>query len=412
MKILSITCELPPFSVGGYEVGVWDTTRLLGEIYNVDVYFLTSMRGVTTGQNLGEKNCYRLLPRPGYHIIGSEYIAHNDLQLTKEQRKLAFQIMCEVVNCIKPDVVIFWQSFFYWHTCNGSIYDLRILDKLRNQNIRTYMYMAYWNIPVYQTTTPQYWLSSKNVLQALRQFKFHLNSWKKNMLLEIVSINWKNVAFCSEDLKLHCIQDGHPSQDGKIIYWGINLAEIPISHRQINLPLKILWTGRICSDKGLHILIEALAKIPLNTFCLDVYGFVEDSIYFNSIQKNIIKNSLSSNICFKGYIQPTELRKLLNNYDVFVFSSIWREPFSIGLLEALAAGLAIVTTLVGGTSEILSEQNSLPYAAESSDDLADKLNYLIHNPDKVYIYKDLAYKTAQKFQLKQMVKELYEWISI
>ena len=41
------------------------------------------------------------------------------------------------------------------------------------------------------------------------------------------------------------------------------------------------------------------------------------------------------------------------DHDVFVFPSIWEEPFSIGLLEAMACGQAVVGTTTGGSAEIL-----------------------------------------------------------
>src|SRR5580765_1860168 len=103
MRILSVCCELPPFHFGGYEVGAWRTSLTLQELFGVEVFFLTSMRGVTTGRHIGEKNCFRVLPNPGNYLDGESYVAHGDPKLKWRQRRLAAGLMVEVVDSVKPD---------------------------------------------------------------------------------------------------------------------------------------------------------------------------------------------------------------------------------------------------------------------------------------------------------------------
>lgn len=410
MKLLSISSELPPFNYGGYEVGAWRVSHALRDLHDVDVHLLTSMRGVETGLHLGEKNCYRLLPRPGSWIVGDKYIPHGDLTIARKQRKLALLTMQEIVDYTQPDAVLFWQVFGFAETCGSSLYSLDIFNYLKTKQIPAYLYSSVPELPLLQLVSPQYLLKTQQIKKLYHWMRYRLAILRQGQGIETVSLDWSKVAFCSEWLKENHIKSGYPAKLGQVIHWGIEVKPIYQLNFQAKLPLKILWAGRICPAKGLHIVVEALKQLPRESYILDVYGYEEDKLYIENLRTEISKEKLETTVRFQGFIQSEILREKMAEYNIFVLSSIWQEPFSVGLLEAAAAGLVLVSTLTGGTSEILSEQNALIYHPENADELARCLQHLAENLSEVNRYRDLAYHTAQQYSIQRMVDKLYGWL--
>lgn len=410
MKLLSVSSELPPFNYGGYEVGAWRVSQALQNIHNVDVHLLTSMRGVETGLHLGEKNCYRLLPRPGSWIVGDKYIPHGDLTVARQQRKLALLTMQEIVDYIQPDAVLFWQVFGLSKIFGSSLYSLDIFNYLKTKQIPAYIYSSVPELPLLQLVSPQYLLKTQQIKNLYRWLRYQFAFLRRGQNIERVSLDWSKVAFCSQWLKDNHLKSGYPADLGQVIHWGIEVKPSYQVNSLTQLPLKILWAGRICPAKGLHILVEALKQLPRESYILDIYGHEEDKSYVENLRNEIEKAQLVTTVRFQGFIQSEVLRQKLPEYDIFVLSSIWQEPFSVGLLEAAAAGLVLISTLTGGTPEILSKQNALIYQSENVNELARCLQHLAENLSEVNRYKELAYHTAQQYSLKCMVDKLYGWL--
>jgi glycosyltransferase involved in cell wall biosynthesis len=84
---------------------------------------------------------------------------------------------------------------------------------------------------------------------------------------------------------------------------------------------------------------------------------------------------------FRGRLPRTELPALYRAHDVFVFPSIWREPFGLTQLEAMASGLAVVATAEGGHGECLRHgENALVFPPGNAEALSAHLARLIDEP--------------------------------
>jgi glycosyltransferase involved in cell wall biosynthesis len=58
-------------------------------------------------------------------------------------------------------------------------------------------------------------------------------------------------------------------------------------------------------------------------------------------------------VSFAGLVSRHQLIKFYQNASVFVFPSVWNEPFGMPIIEAMAAGLPVVATVSGGITEIV-----------------------------------------------------------
>lgn len=129
--------------------------------------------------------------------------------------------------------------------------------------------------------------------------------------------------------------------------------------------------------KGLDYLIDAIHIASKNIkIKLAIIG---DGELRPELEKQIKSNNLESNIILTGKIKNAQ--QYLLAFDLAVSSSV-KEGFPYFLLEAMAAGLPIVATKVGGIPEIIADnETGLLIEARNPAALADKIILLAKNPE-------------------------------
>lgn len=103
----------------------------------------------------------------------------------------------------------------------------------------------------------------------------------------------------------------------------------------------ILFVGHVQATKGVKEIIQV--AYHFKDICFTLAGPIADEIKLLKVPDNIV---------FKGSIGLADIRKLLENADVFLFPS-HTEGFSNALLEAMAMGLPIITTNVGANADMI-----------------------------------------------------------
>jgi len=168
-------------------------------------------------------------------------------------------------------------------------------------------------------------------------------------------------------------------------------ASAPVIHRGIRFsstkdngirkPGSILYASRLCPEKGLHVLLRALS-LPLiaSEVELTAVGKGTDGEYRKELERLIAELPANCRVNMVGHVSHPEVQVLLRNHAIFAFPVTWDEPFSLVLLEAMHAGIAIVSTATGGSKEVLRhDENALVVERNDADDLAAALNRLLTN---------------------------------
>jgi len=112
-------------------------------------------------------------------------------------------------------------------------------------------------------------------------------------------------------------------------------------------PLKILFAGQHVISKGLHLLLESVAKMK-EDFFLTILGNGSRTPYFKDIAKHL---KLNEKIEFVGFVDNPVV--YYQSCDVVVFPSLWQEPFGLVGIEAMANSKCVVGFDVGGVSDWL-----------------------------------------------------------
>jgi len=114
-------------------------------------------------------------------------------------------------------------------------------------------------------------------------------------------------------------------------------------------PFTICYIGRLAKGKGLETLIRALAVVKKQTTAFNVL-IVGEGTLRNQLEAQVEKLGLSEHVCFTG--QVDNVQDYYHQSHLFVLPSS-SEGMPHAMLEAMACGLAVVATPVGGIRDIM-----------------------------------------------------------
>jgi glycosyltransferase involved in cell wall biosynthesis len=179
--------------------------------------------------------------------------------------------------------------------------------------------------------------------------------------------------------------------------------------RQLGIPAKataVLTVRRLVYKNGIDTLIEtaanALKQNPNLIFL--VVGSGPDQ---TQIQTQITKMGISTHFKLMGFVPDNELASFYNAADLFVLPSKSGEGLPLVSLEAMACGLPVIATDVGGIREIVPEAYGKFVPPGSPESMSEAILELSHRSNMA-LKKDLRLIIEQNFSWERNVERLVE----
>lgn len=207
----------------------------------------------------------------------------------------------------------------------------------------------------------------------------------------------------SEEIKEGLLIDGYDQNkivripnfiDTKVFY-PVNKKLKKQLKKKLFLPDKkiITFSGRLVERKGIHILLQSFAMVVKkykNIFLIILGG--------GYLEKNLKDQSqtfgIDKNIKFCGFV--TNIHEYLNATDIYIFPS-FQEGFPNAVLEAMACGLPVIATKIGGVVDIIKDgENGLLVEPGNKNELANALKKLISEPGYALSLGQNALKTIRE----------------
>jgi glycosyltransferase involved in cell wall biosynthesis len=197
-----------------------------------------------------------------------------------------------------------------------------------------------------------------------------------------------------------------PAHKIQVIHNGVDITKFQpaVDKRKVKVSmglnpddLAIVSVGRLYARKGLFTLIESMPdiikKFPKAKFIISGKGQSDEMHKLNAHAERL---GVRGNIVFTGYTPDRELPKLYQAADVFAFSTFYEHhPFAV--LEALATGLPVVTTTVGGIPETIdSGKNGYLVEPFNPRQFSEKILRLLENPAEAQEMGKKARQTVEK----------------
>jgi glycosyltransferase involved in cell wall biosynthesis len=121
-----------------------------------------------------------------------------------------------------------------------------------------------------------------------------------------------------------------------------------------NLKYRLCCTGTINLRKGHKIILEALTKIKKELLANIYVTFIGEGPERMELEKYVENNNLSNHVAFMGMIENSLVYKYLCQNNIYILMSK-SEGLPISIIEAMRAGLPIISTRIAGIPELINE---------------------------------------------------------
>lgn len=400
LRILVLSNFYPPFSIGGYELGCHDIVEHLSARGH-EVCVLTSSYGVDRPRVEGD--VYRQLS------IRTGACRRSLLSLLKfELRDQG--LLKRLLRELCPDAVV---VFNLSNVSHGILLTLQ-----RTGALVVFAFSDQW-LQMEYPGDPWLNLWTRKAVHSWKQAIKRPLRRAIDLLtpVGVEPIEVRHAFFTSRRLKELYIARRFPVESAGIIHWGVDTDRFRPRDRlgHSGVP-KLLFAGRIHPEKGPLTAIEALGHIKesgeLGDALLSIVGPIQDDGYFKRIEDAIGQFRLQKNVRFMGKLPRDSMPDVYREHDIFVFPSVWEEPFSIALLEAMASGLAVVGTTTGGSGEVLEDYvNALTFRAGDSHGMASRMGELLADSSlRMRLSANARRTVLERFDLQKMVDRIEGYI--
>jgi glycosyltransferase involved in cell wall biosynthesis len=189
---------------------------------------------------------------------------------------------------------------------------------------------------------------------------------------------------------------------------GINLCQYLYNERELNKNIEIGSVGRLTEQKGYIYLLKAVGIIKESRSNVN-FSIIGDGPDFNKLQKLIEDFNLSDKIKLMGF--HSDIPNILSKWHIYIQPSLW-EGLCITVVEAIASGLPVVATNVGGIPEsVIDGYNGFLVPPKDPKALAEKIIELVDNPELRTKMGERSRKIAEeKYSLDNMVNKIEELV--
>ena len=171
---------------------------------------------------------------------------------------------------------------------------------------------------------------------------------------------------------------------------------------------QLLFLSRLVREKGMYELLDALRLLASDYPELHLV-FAGNGPEEEPLKQRAAETGLDGRVRFAGYVRGAEKAQLMRESGIFVFPTYYGEGCPVSLLEAMAAGMAVVTTPVGGIPHIITGGvNGILLESVSPETIAAALRSLLAEPGKLRAMSERNSREAWEKYSAPVVTRIFE----
>ncbi len=327
--------------------------------------------------------CIRLKNAP-FDKSSADYIGLKDIVIKTKLNFLFFSKVYNFINKTKPDLIL-------THGFNGCT--IALLSSIG------------LNIPIYSSFHGRYYGSSLKQKICEPLFNFLSIILFKYFVKEIVTVsNFAKNYLLNKNIDPNKITVIHNCIDSSIQ----NPSFLKRTRANNFKGITIGTACRLDKTKDIESLIYSVyyIKNQIANFQVIIWG---DGPYKQKLLRLTKNLSLDKYIHFEGY--NSRASSMLHLFDIFVLPSI-EENFSLALLEAMRAGLPIITTNVGGNPEaVINNESAILIPPNNPQYLGNKIITLCNDKEfRIKLGKNAKSRFKDNFTKDKMIIKIAQWL--
>ena len=389
MKILVVTNLYPPHHAGTFDLrceSVVNNLKLRGH----QVRVLTSTHGMHMPQQGGDVERRLLLNGVFDHELVTSY---NDLKKLETHNHAALR---DAIANFAPGIVHVFsllglsKSFIFSlrHCGVPTVYD--VADNWMTLEVRNDPWLRWWNHPASNLSRKALELAGqRNSVDELAPTRLMKGYDRMPELYaeeplpnSLNAFRFDRIYFASAWLKEAAGHAGFQVAHAEVIYPGIATQDYVSEIKAASAPVeKLLVVSNIHKRSGVMTALKAIQRLRQTgaRVSLTICG-KGDSSHMAELRSQIALQQLPVEFLSLSNLMR-DLPAIYRRHDALLYPSEEPEPFSFTVIEAMAAGLPVIGTVLGGTRELLRHgENAFTCAPGDEYELAQRIQELQLSP--------------------------------
>lgn len=169
------------------------------------------------------------------------------------------------------------------------------------------------------------------------------------------------------------------------------------TRRSLKSQIRFTFIGSLRKYKGFPLLKEVLISLykeGYTEWCLNTWA----DGYFG-------RDAECPNVIFKGRYRYSDIREVFDNTDLLIVPSLWKETFSLIVLEAMSYGVPVLVSNNVGAKDIVRQYNP-DYVIDVETHLKDRLREIISDPDQLLSFNSRLMTGDWEYTMEKHVLEI------
>lgn len=214
--------------------------------------------------------------------------------------------------------------------------------------------------------------------------------------------------FLSESIRNDFLGMGFNKDRTGVLYnfHDLTPASTVVENLESGKKLHLLYVGAIHREKGILDLLNAMQQLKDEDVHLDICGVVKEA----GVKEEFVKKleELKGCVDMRGLVKGAEKTAFYEKSDVLILPS-YHEGLPMVILEALKTSCAIISTKVGGTPELLDDNNALWVDIQSPEQIVESIKYFLYHRDALNEMKYQNGLLSEKYSLNNHIKNLCQF---
>jgi L-malate glycosyltransferase len=188
----------------------------------------------------------------------------------------------------------------------------------------------------------------------------------------------------------------------QVIPNGVDLSALKPDRIHLNEPPQIVFAGRFMAQKNPLQLVQTLNQLKKIQWQCVMIG---DGPLMQDVRRAVAESGLDGRFQFTGWIDPQEVLNWFDSSDI-LFMPSRSEGLPVVGIQALAKGLAIVASHVGGFVDLVdNNKNGYLIRQEDAGEFTTSLLGLLSDSNRLLSFRNASLEKAKSFEINQVVKE-------